>query len=471
LRRVLLSIVVVGLALVPTAASAHPLGNFTSNQYVGVHVTPDGVTVDYVLDLAEIPASQTRRDIDMNGDAAIDADEENEFAQSRCANVADSLSLTFDGSPLSLAGHGEVVTFPTGEASLPTLRLECRFGSSWVIAGTAALEVSNENDTGSSGWREMVFTGADVAIDSDVPNVSVTDRLSSYPEDRLQSPVDRTEGTALLVSDAGSRVGTPPPPIGEQTIAAFSPVDALASLIDPAGGTPALPIAIVVALGLGVIHALAPGHGKSVMAAYLVGSRGTIGQAALLGLAVAISHTVGVLGLGAVILLGTSNFAPDQVFPLLSIASGVVIIGIGVWMIVRWWRSRRHGNHHDHHHHDGPGGHTHAVPQALLGQPGGKVLATMGLAGGLVPSASAVVLLLAAVNLGRVPTGILLIALFGVGMAVTLVGVGLLMVYATRFSLSRLESRPWVARLRAVITPAAAIVVTLVGVALTLGAL
>lgn len=470
-------IVVAALAwLVPTAAQAHPLGNFTTNQYVGLHVEADRLTVDYVLDLAEIPASQQRRDIDQDDDRDISQAEASAFAASRCLRVAEELSVSLDGRRLAPVVHDRALRFPEGEAGLPTLRLECRLATAVTVDAGSLLEVDNTVLPDRLGWQEMVLTSTGVDASTDLPAESITRRLTEYPADLLSSPVEVRTAAATLTPKSGADRGTPPPPVGLAPEAASTPVDALASLVDPSAGSPALPIAMLVAVGLGVLHALAPGHGKTVMAAYLVGSRGTLGHAVSLGIAVALSHTIGVLALGVLTLVGTSAFAPEETFPILSTTSGVIITAIGVWMFVQWFRRREaadrptssqpastsHPHSHDGFHH------SHAVPGALQGKSGWKILASMGLAGGLVPSTSAVVLLLAAVNLGRIPLGIFLIALFGVGMATTLVGVGFALVTAHRLGAKRWGHMAWVDRVRRLLTPMAAVVVTVVGVFLAL---
>ncbi len=465
MRRLRLAVLTTAMLVVPLAAGAHPLGNFTTNQYVGIHVTGTGILVDYVLDLAEIPASQQIREIGRAGDGTITDEEADRFATTQCGTVAENLDGALDGDTLDLEPVDTVLSFPEGEAGLPTLRLECRLAASVTIRPNSVLAVTNDNFTDRLGWREMTLTTADVIAVTELPTSSITERLWAYPADQLLSPINVTTATAALSPSPGATTGDEPPPAGTPAKTSGGPVDALASLIAPSESSRAVPVAMAVALGLGVLHALSPGHGKTVMAAYLVGSRGTLGQAAGLGLAVAASHTVGVLALGLVTLWGTSTFAPEKAFPILTVISGMIVIGIGAWMLWRWFRHR--GHHHDHDHdHD----HAHHLP-GLDGKSGWKVLASMGLAGGLVPSASAIVLLLAAVNLDRVPLGVLLIALFGLGMAATLVGVGFALVTASRFGMDRFGEAAWVTRAQRVLTPVAAVVVMTVGTVLTINAL
>lgn len=472
-----ISLVALLVLTAPLSALAHPLGNFTTNQYVGVHVEGGGVTIDYVLDLAEIPAAQQRRAMDADGDGEIDDSEADTYATDQCRRTSDKLGVFIDGSPLPMAVEATHLAFPEGEAGLVTLRLECRLVGGPLPPGGLDLNVENDLFAERLGWREMVLTTVGFDATTDLPSSSRTARLTSYPENLLSSPIDVRSGTAALNPAPDSGLGSPPPrPGAELPTQRVTPVDALASLIDPSAGSPAFPIVMLVAVGLGILHALAPGHGKTVMAAYLVGSKGTLRQAMILGAAVAVSHTAGVLVLGLVTLVGTAAFAPEQVFPVLSMLSGLIVVGIGVWMLICWLGARRHQGHDDHHHPHSPssdlhshGGipHSHTIPDEWAEGSGWKLLASMGLAGGLVPSTSAVVLLLAAVNLGRVPFGILLIVLFGVGMATTLVGVGLGLVGASRFGLDRLSGHSWIGKLRELLTPVAAVVVIVVGVFLS----
>ena len=250
-------------------------------------------------------------------------------------------------------------------------------------------------------------------------------------------------------------------------------------------------LAIAIAVILGAFHAVAPGHGKTVMAAYLVGQRGTLRQAAIIGLTVTATHTAGVLGLG-IVLTTSTIIAPERLYPWLGLASGLLVASIGVSMLRRARHTRRlfagvtasadHDNaphHHDHdlhgHHHDGDsvhrhGGHahTHAVPDP--DRPiSTKALVAMGFAGGLVPSPSALVVLLGAIALGRAWFGLLLVLAYGLGMAVTLTGAGLLLVRARRFLDRRAERHAGrLARLAYLLPAATAIVIVTVGLVLAL---
>ena len=210
-----------------------------------------------------------------------------------------------------------------------------------------------------------------------------------------------------------------------------------------AGGRHLTPVvavlAVLLAVLLGAGHAVLPGHGKTIMAAYLAGRRGRIRDAVAVGGTVTLTHTGGVLVVG--LLLSTSAaFAGDRLLAYLGVASGLLVFAVGVGMLLNLRRRRKAAaehHHHDHHHghghdhgHDHGHGHGHGHDHDHdHGHRHGRLgLAGIGLAGGLVPSPSALVVLLGAIGLGRAGFGILLVVAYGVGMAATLTGAGLLLV-------------------------------------------
>jgi ABC-type nickel/cobalt efflux system permease component RcnA len=201
---------------------------------------------------------------------------------------------------------------------------------------------------------------------------------------------------------------------------------------------------IAVAFWLGALHALEPGHGKTIVAAYLVGSRGDMKHAALLGAIVTFTHTISVFLLGIGTLLLSSYIVPEKIIPALGVISGVSIVLIGGWLFYKRWRTFMHGrahahghahhhhhdhdqhHHHDHHDHDHHHGHSH-VPQGdiTLGS-----LMALGASGGLVPCPAAMVLLLSAIAIGRIGLGLVLLIAFSLGLAGVLMAIGMLVIYA-----------------------------------------
>ena len=202
-------------------------------------------------------------------------------------------------------------------------------------------------------------------------------------------------------------------------------------------------LSFLVAIGLGAFHALEPGHGKTLVAPYLVGSRGTARHALLLGLAVTASHTLSVYALGGVTLFASEYVLPDRLYPWLGVVSGLLITITGILLFRRVWLRRRLQQHHyhqdrhehDRHHHDHTHGHSHhGERHGAADYPAAGSLLSMGITGGMIPCPAALVVLLSAVALHRTGFGLLLIMAFSLGLAMVLVGVGLLVVYGRGFA-------------------------------------
>ena len=532
--RALVRGLVLGAILVPVVASvalAHPLGNFTINHYAGIRVEPSRVLLDVVIDEAEIPTFQARQAFDTDADGALSAAELSAARQSGCGSVRRDLRLSVAGSsvPLRLVEAG--IAFPPGNAGLSTLRMVCTFDAalrSPISAGTA-ISFRDDFEASRIGWREVTVVGSGVTVDAaGVPSTSVTNRLTSYPNGLTGAPDVRSAsfavspGGALLpaldVPDAAplgaaepvSAAAGPVPHPAATPAAPPSSVGAAtpsgeASIPDILRATPATPliglIALLTAAVLGAGHALTPGHGKTLMAAYLVGTRGTPRHAVGLGMAVSVSHTLGILGLAAVVMAAESTLPPDLVVRVAPLVAAVSIVLIGGWMLLvelrRGFAARRaldHGHSHDHDHSDDhehvqanrhPHEHEHADDASLEHSHGGvrhshvppagstiswRSLFVLGLAGGLVPSASALLILLATIAAGRPAWGVILVAAFGLGMAAVMTGVGLAFVHA-RGLLERAPSQIRLARAVRLVPAGAAVLVLAVGVVLTTQAL
>ena len=416
MKRLLLFLAVIAGALVvpATVASAHPLGNFTVNQYSRLRVTPTGVDLDLVIDMAEIPTFQARSEVDALGTA---------YAPRHCADLVRHVHLSVDDKALPAREVQSNVVFPPGAAGLPTLRLTCSAAAT-TSGGSRRIGYRDDNYADRVGWREVTAIGDGVTLQgSDVPAVSRSNRLTAYPNDLLQSPLDQ-RSASLRVEPGGAAAARLSArleaPVRALPRGVDGPTRAFTSLVashhlSVGFGAIALALAIV----LGAIHALAPGHGKTVMAAYLVGQRGSMGQAGLIGLTVTATHTAGVLALGLA-LSASSLVAPERLYPWLGLISGALLAFIGVGLLRRALHARAH--RHGHHHHHGIADDLPPVrTRALVG---------MGFAGGLVPSPSALVVLLGAMALGRAWFGVVLVIAYGLGMAATLTGAGILLLHA-----------------------------------------
>lgn len=412
-----------------TAASAHPLGNFTVNHYDGITVRNDAVDVLAVVDAAEIPTAQQRGPVD----AAV-----------MCADVATHEVLTVDGRRAPLTVTSSSYMLRPGAAGLHTSRLECRLHAPLAhIQRHRALTFTDNYDSARIGWREITATAIGVhLVNSPVPATSISDKLLHYPNDLLSSPLDVRRASLAVAPGPGrstfaKQLAKVP---GAGPLARV--VDRLDRLFSGLAGARHLTLgvgllAVLVSLLLGATHAALPGHGKTVMAAYIAGKGGSVRDAVLVGTTVTVTHTAGVLALGLALSL-SSSLAGDRIEGQLGVVSGLLVVVVGVSLLRSAVRRREHDHAHAHgHDHAHEHEHEHRHRAGLVG---------MGVAGGLVPSPSALVVLLGAVALGRTAFGVLLVLFYGVGMAGTLTVAGLLAVrltekWSTRMSRQRLMQR------------------------------
>lgn len=229
----------------------------------------------------------------------------------------------------------------------------------------------------------------------------------------------------------------------------------LAELLRGRESDPAfLATALALAFFFGAVHALTPGHGKTLVAAYLVGSRGKLSDAIYLGGVVTATHTVSVFALGLVTLYASTRIAVERIFPWLSLLSGAMVLVIGAWLL---WRRLGGGRPaHD----DGArpaASHSHGFGMAHSHSHGS--LLSLGVSGGLVPCPEAMVVLMLSISMGRLGFGLLLLTSFTLGLAAVLMAIGGAMVLAGgRFTAAQPES-PWTQRLPVV----SAAVVTALG--------
>ena len=471
------ALVLLFAGLLPGTASAHPLGNFTVNQFSGLVVTGSALRVEYVADFAEIPTFQARPQIDRNSDGTLAPAEVTGYATTECRRLAGGLRATAAGRPLPLRVERSAGILPPGQAGLATMRLTCALTAPVTLPGSTQLSYRDTNFAGRVGWREITAAGDRVTLTAaDVPSRSVSSVLTAYPNlttaplDVRSAQLTAAPGGASLTGESSeSRTG------GLATRGVDRATDAFLGFLSRADLSVGLGIvAVLLAIGLGGVHALAPGHGKTVMAAYLVGRRASLRTAAMIGATATVTHTAGVLVLG-VGLSASTALAPERLFPVLGLISGVLLAVIGAGLLRGALRRGPHGYRHGHTHHGhghphGPHEHSHEPhghgPQEP-DRPRRRSLIAMGFAGGLVPSPSALVVLLGAIALHRAWFGVVLVTAYGLGMAATLTLAGLLMVRA-RGLLDRRNRRSgrltdWVSRALPVGTAG---VITLVGLGL-----
>jgi nickel/cobalt exporter len=478
--------VVAGVSGAP-AASAHPLGNFTINRYGGIVLSPGRIEIRYVLDMAEIPTFQAQPSLDEDGDGTVDALEQQAWADRAAPALLSNLSVSVGGSPVLLKVEGDRMRFREGQAGLPILYFTATFAGS-LPSTDGSVAYADENDPGRIGWREVTVRSEEgvSVIDSSVPATSVSRELSAYPQDLLASPLDVTSATFSF--RPGPATGPGEPASRGKTVSG-APVaggGAFAGLIRWRLTPFVLFGSLLLALAFGAVHALGPGHGKTITAAYLVGSGARVGQAVAVGAAVALMHTASVLTLGLVLFVLARSFPAEQVYPWLTLATGLVALGLGAGLFASRLRARRrglgpwHGHTHpwDEPSHGGtshPHPHNQELEQDMHIQPShfqdggvavldrvdvdvheghpaqevitprrpvsGRGLAALAVAGGILPSPTAFVVLTGAISTHRLGYGLALICAFSVGLAAALIGIGLVALRARSMVAARLRGR------------------------------
>jgi nickel/cobalt transporter (NicO) family protein len=398
MRRLALLLVLAAGALVVAvpSASAHPLGNFSINHLDRVKVSSDRVDVTYILDQAEIPTFQER------GLSPA------QVLTRKRAEVSRGLVLTVDGRRVPLVFQpGAQISYPPGQGGLKLTRVVLPLTAR--VAHPRAVSLHDGTFPGRIGWKAVVaLPGSGTDVRSNVPASDPTDGLRSYPKSSLSSPLDERDAALSVKPGNGGLVA---PGVKSSATTHNRSGDGFAGVFaDAAAGKGVLVFFLLAAFGWGAVHALSPGHGKTMVAAYLVGTRGTARHAVALGATVTITHTIGVFTLGVVTLLLSALILPEQLYPWLNLASGVMVVAIGLTVL----RKRVHRHHHHHHHDD------------LTT----KGIVAMGASAGLLPCPSALVVLLGAIAQHQVALGLLMIVVFSLGLAGTLTVLGLLVVYA-----------------------------------------
>lgn len=448
MKRSLVTSALAGIALAVVlpaqVASAHPLGNFSVNHYSRIELSPAQARIFYVVDLAEIPTFQLKAALDRNSNQRFDEGEQAAFVAARVEEIRQHVTLAVNGDAVALQVRAPALALMPGQGGLDTLRL-----SFWMDAALPAhgqsmhISFNDTNDLDRLGWREIVVkAGPGTRVsDANVSDADVSDELRQYPQDLLNQPLRETSATVevALVNEAApadTRAGA-----GAAPISAITRESQFAALINYRNLTPSLiAISLLTALGLGALHALEPGHGKSLAAAYLIGTRATPRHAIMLGLTVTITHTASVFVMGLVTLLLSRFIVPEKLFPVLGLMSALIVIAMGVRMIATALRQRRQpqvAGDHTHSfdestnqlvHAHGGRQHTHTPPAKLNAR---NVMA-VGVSGGLVPCPAALIVLLSAIALGRVGFGMLLIVAFSVGLAGVLTAISLALVFGKR---------------------------------------
>jgi ABC-type nickel/cobalt efflux system permease component RcnA len=470
-------------------ASAHPLGNFTINRYARIEVSDAGLDLRYVVDYAEIPAFQEVRAFDRNGDGALSEAETSAYLAVRVRELASRLELTLSRQRVAFDAQSSSVALVDGQGGLKTLRLVVDYTAplpdGWQQGVLASFR--DRNYDGTPGWRELIVrprAGVDVT-NSSAPSEDISAELTAYPETRLQSPPDLA-GASFGMKPGTGAVSAAPARSSERALSTPKYLDGFAKLVERQQlALPFIALSLLAAMAWGAAHALGPGHGKTVVAAYLVGSRGTARHALVLGMVVTFAHVSSVVTLGLVTLYASSFLSTADLYLWLSVASGLLVLGMGCVLLFSRFRRFRAGRlfvhvSHRHDHSDDHAGHSlheHVHDHHHeVSAPGIKGLVLLGVSGGILPCPTALVVMLGAIALDRVEYGLVLITAFSLGLAGVLTGIGIALVYAGRLiegsgRLARLAAAPSNTRWIQALPLGSAAVITLAGAYLTSNAL
>lgn len=430
----------------------HPMGNYSVSHYTRIEVGRGGASLLYALDLAEIPTFELLRQwgLDRNSPKA-DLDRR---AAEQAREWAGRLKITVNGREVRPRFLSADLTVTDGAGGIPVARIAARLA---LPVAPGKLEFEDRNYAERAGWKEIVIAAKDGAglTQTSHGDLERSQALTAYPQDPTVAPPQDLRASlewTLAPVAAGKRVESPKPvvvtppspvataatPPGQNVRGTVVRGDYLSQLLRSGNlSSSMILLGLAVAFGLGAVHALSPGHGKTIVAAYLVGARGTARHAVFLGGMVTFTHTISVFFLGFTTLFLSEYVSPDTLTPILATISGVSIVWIGLTLLIQ--RTRKlvgHSHPHDHDHHHGPGGHTH-VPEGEITL---TSLIALGASGGLVPCPSALVLLLSSIAIHRTGLGILLLLAFSAGLAAVLTAIGLAVLYAAHWLPDREKS-------------------------------
>ncbi|GAT69818.1 putative high-affinity nickel transporter [Planomonospora sphaerica] len=466
-------------AAVQQTRLAHPGDEIVQQAYL----TPTGSRLAVQLDLTPgaLVAPAFARSIDADGDRTITAGE----AAAHAALVGSTLGLRVDGRAVPLA---------LAERTYPAYRLLAAAGGTVTIELAAPLP---------PGARSIVFTDRYAPGRTTVQTNALVADADPAP---LEAVTRADHGRTTTLTLARTGVASPVPAAGDRPAAESTDgaagwttmLDALRTPLRSPGG---LAVLIAACVLLGAFHALTPGHGKALLAAYLVGARSTPKQAVVLGAVITVTHTCAVILLGGAVLTAERFIVPAVLLPALETTAGAIVLLLGARLLVRRHRHRGHDGHH-HHHHDVPGRHRHSDhhrpedghPHGEHGTHGAhsarsslatllrptvrhqhvppttpsafRGIAAMGAAGGIIPCPEALSVLLAAIGLNRTALGLTMVIAFSVGLAAVLIGLGLILV-SGRTALRRFQ-HPGTGSLIARLPVLSAAVVVVLGVVMTL---
>jgi len=520
----------VATAMLAPPADAHPMGNFSVNQYFLVDQRTESTVIYYLVDIAEIPSFTELDLLDTDFDSQVTKEEEQAYLDLRVPQLYKNLSLQSRGQPVPLSlsdyklvlleGMGGMVVFnilltlDVFEADAPLLDFELtsrnfedesgtreckvflggRFNDVTGDLGRETLEYQTlvlKDDDGNPVYQDfdaqfllrltpiegvapmtdtepLAFEWTATARGArDTGEKAIADSLARALSDIVEDAADRPDIVAENVDVPRTSPASTPVERALDEIITSSRRDVAeesdreANLLARVSevirskelSPPLFLLGLAIAAAMGMGHAFSPGHGKTVMAAYLIGERGTSWHALILGIIVTITHTWSILALGIVVLYAGETISEEQLQFWTGIASGLIIIGLGVVLFQRRYRTyvlakygmtgHAHGGHEHHHHGDDEDhGHSHVVETEDGVPPTYGSILWLGISGGIVPCPAALIVLLLALKFGRLFYGLWLIIAFSIGLAAVLVAIGIIVVRTAGAVRERTKARP-----------------------------
>ncbi len=401
------------------------MGNFSVSHYTRLEATASGLRLRYALDLAEIPTFELLRQWGVKADGPR-AELEGKAA-GQMGEWAKGLEIRVGGRAVEPVVKRTTVKVSEGAGQMVVMRVE---GEMEVVAGAGAVTFEDRNYAERAGWKEIVIVGGKGASLTRASQGAVEQSagLTKYPEDpTMAPPQDLRAELAWTVAKVAAvvepvKVAPVVQPVNREPVMSpgaksargeVAKGDYLSELLgkgEISGGL--MVVGLMVAFGFGAMHAMAPGHGKTIVAAYLVGARGTFRHAILLGGMVTLTHTISVFGLGMVTLYLSQYVMAAQLVKTLGVVSSASIALVGVWLLLQRTGVLDHG-------------HSHEVDEV-----GGGSLVALAVSGGMVPCPSALILLLSAISVERTGFGLLLLVAFSLGLASVLMAIGVAVLYA-----------------------------------------
>ncbi len=506
------------LAFALPAASAHPLSNDHIEHFCILTILPDRVELDLLLDIAENPSATIRKNqIDTDGDGQDSEQEQKAWLATKATDFITTLPVSLNGQPLAWqvvpdardtrtqqSTPTKIILKNAGVLGMPNYRLMIRYAAAYpapLPEGRHVLEFKNLLYLDHSGLQRILLAPPVTKVLLLEPRPALVDEgvdpflYEQYNPDRLPHErmttitfeVTAGHGASTQTADSGIKASdkaehgessTLPPYLQSlndprndpsQTRSYYRQADRLINLLRGKWSIAAILMVAGFSFVWGAAHALAPGHAKTVVAAYLISRRGSYMQVVFLAVVVTLTHTALVILLGLVIWFYQRSH--PEIGPALQLwlglVAGLMVAGMGLMLLRRAWRQSHrtgHGHHahgHDHpprsgwralFHHSHPHPeewayrhkHTHEHPHAC--EPSHdhadsadedrlnyRLLLLLGVAGGIVPCPTAMIIMLLGIAADIVPGALFAVGVFSLGLAVTLTAVGLLAVTGRRF--------------------------------------